>query len=407
MKKPLWSCRLLAASISITMCCSGAQAQTITQPVKIGVMTDMSSLFSDIGGDGSVVAAKMAIEDFGGKVLGKPIELISADHQNKPDVAANLAREWYDKDKVSAIVDLLPSGVALSVSEIARQKNKIVLVSGGGTTRLTNESCNPNTVHYVYDTYALARNTVAALIERGKKTWYFLTVDYALGASLEKDAADAVVAGGGKVLGQSKHPTNTADMSGLILKAQASNAEAIGLANAGGDTIRVVNQAREFGLNANGKQTLAGLHVFISDIHAIGLQNAQGMILTTGFYWDLNDDTRKWSRRFFERHKRMPTMAQAGVYSSTMHYLNAVKAAGTDDTQAVMAKMRSMPINDFFAKNGYIREDGRMIHDMYLVQVKSPAESKSPWDYYKILATIPGKDAFMPLSKSVCPLVKK
>jgi len=407
MKKPLWSCRLLAASISITMCCSGAQAQTIAQPVKIGVMTDMSSLFSDIGGDGSVVAAKMAIEDFGGKVLGKPIELISADHQNKPDVAANLAREWYDKDKVSAIVDLLPSGVALSVSEIARQKNKIVLVSGGGTTRLTNESCNPNTVHYVYDTYALARNTVAALIERGKKTWYFLTVDYALGASLEKDAADAVVAGGGKVLGQSKHPTNTADMSGLILKAQASNAEAIGLANAGGDTIRVVNQAREFGLNANGKQTLAGLHVFISDINAIGLQNAQGMILTTGFYWDLNDDTRKWSRRFFERHKRMPTMAQAGVYSSTMHYLNAVKAAGTDDTQAVMAKMRSMPINDFFAKNGYIREDGRMIHDMYLVQVKSPAESKSPWDYYKILATIPGKDAFMPLSKSVCPLVKK
>ena len=407
MKKPLWGCRLLATSISIMMCCSGVQGQTIAQPVKIGVMTDMSSLFSDIGGEGSVVAAKMAIEDFGGRVLGKPIELISADHQNKPDVAANLAREWYDKDKVSAIVDLLPSGVALSVSEIARQKNKIVLVSGGGTTRLTNENCNPNTVHYVYDTYALARNTVAALIERGKKTWYFLTVDYALGASLEKDAADAVVAGGGKVLGQSKHPTNTADMSGLILKAQASNAEAIGLANAGGDTIRVVNQAREFGLNANGKQTLAGLHVFISDIHAIGLQNAQGMILTTGFYWDLNDDTRKWSRRFFERHKRMPTMAQAGVYSSTMHYLNAVKAAGTDDTQAVMAKMRSMPINDFFAKNGYIREDGRMIHDMYLVQVKSPAESKSPWDYYKILTTIPGKDAFMPLSKSVCPLVKK
>ena len=407
MKKPLWSCRLLATSISIMMCCSSVQGQTIAQPVKIGVMTDMSSLFSDIGGEGSVVAAKMAIEDFGGRVLGKPIELISADHQNKPDVAANLAREWYDKDKVSAIVDLLPSGVALSVSEIARQKNKIVLVSGGGTTRLTNENCNPNTVHYVYDTYALARNTVAALIERGKKTWYFLTVDYALGASLEKDAADAVVAGGGKVLGQSKHPTNTADMSGLILKAQASNAEAIGLANAGGDTIRVVNQAREFGLNANGKQTLAGLHVFISDIHAIGLKNAQGMILTTGFYWDLNDDTRKWSRRFFERHKRMPTMAQAGVYSSTMHYLNAVKAADTDDTQAVMAKMRSMPINDFFAKNGYIREDGRMIHDMYLVQVKSPAESKSPWDYYKILTTIPGKDAFMPLSKSVCPLVKK
>jgi branched-chain amino acid transport system substrate-binding protein len=244
-------------------------------------------------------------------------------------------------------------------------------------------------------------------MERGKKTWYFLTVDYALGASLEKDASEAVIAGGGKVFGQAKHPTNTADMSGLILKAQASNAEAIGLANAGGDTVRVVNQASEFGINTGGKQTLAGLHVFITDIHAIGLQKAQGMILTTGFYWDLNDETRKWSRRFFDRHKRMPTMAQAGVYSSTMHYLNAVKALGTDDTQAVMAKMKSMPINDFFAKNGYIREDGRMIHDMYLVQVKSPAESKSPWDYYKLLATIPGKDAFMPLSKSVCSLVKK
>jgi len=367
----------------------------------------MSSLFSDIGGDGSVVAAKMAIEDFGGKVLGRPIEVISADHQNKPDVAANKAREWYDNDKVSVIVDLLPSGVALAVSEIARQKNKIVLVSGGGTTRLTNENCSPTTVHYVYDTYALARNTVTALMERGKKTWYFLTVDYALGHSLEKDASDAVIAGGGKVLGQARHPTNTADMAGLILKAQASNAEAIGMANAGGDTVRVVNQASEFGINTGSKQTLAGLHVFITDIHAIGLQKSQGMILTTGFYWDLNDETRKWSRRFFERHKRMPTMAQAGVYSSTMHYLNAVKATGTDDTKAVMAKMKSMPINDFFAKNGYIREDGRMIHDMYLVQVKSPAESKSPWDYYKLLATIPGKDAFIPLSKSACSLVKK
>jgi len=407
LSKPRVGQRLIAASISLFLCCSGVQAQVTAQPVKIGVMTDMSSLFSDIGGDGSVIAAKMAVEDFGGKVLGKPIELISADHQNKPDVAANKAREWYDNDKVSVIVDLLPSGVALSVSEIARQKNKIVLVSGGGTTRLTNENCSPTTVHYVYDTYSLARNTVTALMERGKKTWYFLTVDYALGASLEKDAADAVVAGGGKVLGQAKHPTNTADMSGLILKAQASGAEAIGLANAGGDTIRVVNQASEFGLNTSGKQTLAGLHVFITDIHAIGLQKAQGMILTTGYYWDLNDDTRKWSRRFFERHKRMPTMAQAGVYSSTMHYLKAVKAAGTDDTQAVMAKMKSMPINDFFAKNGYIREDGRMIHDMYLVQVKSPAESKSPWDYYKVLATIPGKDAFMPLSKSVCSFIKK
>jgi len=407
MKRSQLRLRIVASVVSSILFSSSVHAQTVLQPLKIGVMTDMSSLFSDIGGDGSVIAAKMAIEDFGGKVLGRPIEIISADHQNKPDIASNKAREWYDNDKVSVIVDLLPSGVALAVSEIARQKNKIVLVSGGGTTRLTNENCSPTTVHYVYDTYALARNTVTALMERGKKTWYFLTVDYALGASLEKDASEAVIAGGGKVLGQAKHPTNTADMSGLILKAQASNAEAIGLANAGGDTVRVVNQANEFGINTNGKQTLAGLHVFITDINAIGLQKAQGMILTTGFYWDLNDETRKWSRRFFERHKRMPTMAQAGVYSSTMHYLNAVKAVGTDDTQAVMAKMKSMPINDFFAKNGYIREDGRMIHDMYLVQVKSPAESKSPWDYYKVLSTIPGKDAFMPLSKSVCSLVKK
>ncbi|WP_062310642.1 ABC transporter substrate-binding protein [Polynucleobacter sinensis] len=394
-------------SIYMAMFCSGTHAQTSMGPVKIGVMTDMSSLFSDIGGPGSVIAAQMAIDDFGGNVLGKPIQLISADHQNKPDVAANKAREWYDADKVSVIVDLLPSGVALSVAEIARQKNKIVLVSGGGTTRLTNENCSPNTVHYVYDTYSLATNTVNALMKRGKDSWYFITVDYALGSSLVKDAAGAVKARGGQVLGEVKHPTNTSDMSGYLLQAQASNAKVIGLANAGGDTIRAVNQAAEFGIGKNGKQTLAGLHVFITDIHAMGLQKAKGMILTTGFYWDLNDDTRKWSRRFFEKHKRMPTMAQAGVYSSTMHYLQAVKAAGTDGTQAVLEKMHKTPINDFFAKNGRIREDGMMIHDMLLVEVKAPEESKSPWDYYKVLSVIPGKDAFLPLSQSVCPLVKK
>ena len=304
-------------------------------------------------------------------------------------------------------MDLLPSGVALSVAEIARQKNKIVLISGGGTTRLTNENCSPNTIHYVYDTYSLATNTVTALMKRGKDSWYFITVDYALGASLVKDATSAIKDGGGKVLGEVKHPTNTSDMAGFLLQAQASNAKAIALASAGGDTIRQVNQAAEFGIGTSGKQTLAGLHVFITDIHSMGLQKAKGMILTTGFYWDLNDDTRKWSRRFFEKHKRMPTMAQAGVYSSTMHYLQAVKVTGTDDPQKVLAKMRSTPINDFFAKNGQIREDGRMIHDMLLVEVKSPEESKSPWDYYKVLNVIPGKDAFLPLSKSVCPLVKK
>ena len=406
MKNNLCKTKVKLISGFMAMFCSLAQAQN-TGAVKIGVMTDMSSLFSDIGGPGSVVAAQMAIDDFGGKVLGKPIQLISADHQNKPDVAANKAREWYDAEKVSVIVDLLPSGVALSVAEIARQKIKIVLISGGGTTRLTNENCSPNTIHYVYDTYSLATNTVTALMKRGKDSWYFITVDYALGASLVKDATSAIKDGGGKVLGEVKHPTNTSDMAGFLLQAQASNAKAIALASAGGDTIRQVNQAAEFGIGTSGKQTLAGLHVFITDIHSMGLQKAKGMILTTGFYWDLNDDTRKWSRRFFEKHKRMPTMAQAGVYSSTMHYLQAVKVTGTDDPQKVLAKMRSTPINDFFAKNGQIREDGRMIHDMLLVEVKSPEESKSPWDYYKVLNVIPGKDAFLPLSKSVCPLVKK
>lgn len=397
----------LAVTMPLVFACAVGQAQSSGNPIKIGVMTDMSSLFSDIGGQGSLLAAQMAVDDFGGKVLGKPIQLVSADHQNKPDVAANRAREWFDNDKVSTIVDLLPSGVALSVAEIARQKNKIILVSGGGTTRLTNENCSPNTVHYVYDTYALASNTVKAMMSKGMKTWYFLTVDYALGASLEKDAIDAVKAGGGEVLGQIKHPTNSNDMSSFLLKAQASKAQAIGLANAGGDTIRSVNQATEFGITGKGKQSLAGLHVFISDIHAIGLKQAQGMQLTTGFYWDLNEDTRKWSKRFFEKHKKMPTMVHAGVYSSIMHYLKAVKATGTDDTATLMKTMKSTPINDFFAKNGRIREDGRMIHDMYLMEVKSPTESKSPWDYYKVVSVIPGNEAFLPESKSVCPLLKK
>lgn len=389
----------------------GAGAQTARAPagapVRIGVLTDMSSLFSDIGGQGSVIATRMAIEDFGGSVLGRPIELVSADHQNKPDVAANKAREWFDTQKVSVIVDLLPSGVALSVADVARQKNKLVLVSGGGTTRLTNENCSPNTVHYTYDTYALASNTVSALMKQGRDSWFFLTVDYALGQSLEKDASDTVRAANGRVVGAVRHPTNSPDLSSYLLQAQASNAKVIALADAGGDTINAIKQANEFGLLKSGKQTLAGLHVFISDVHSIGLQQAQGMLLTTGFYWDRDDETRKWSRRFFERHKRMPTMVHAGVYSSVMHYLKAIQAAGTDDTQAVMGRMRSMPINDFFARNGRIREDGRMVHDMLLVEVKKPSESKSPWDYYHVKSVIPGEQAFLPLSKSVCALVKR
>jgi branched-chain amino acid transport system substrate-binding protein len=293
------------------------------------------------------------------------------------------------------------------VANVAKEKNRIVLISGGGTSSLTNENCSPNTVHYTYDTYALASNTVSALMKQGYDSWYFLTVDYALGRSLEKDATEALKAGNGKFVGSVRHPTNASDVASYLLQAQSSGAKVVALANAGGDVVNVMKQADQFGALKSGKQVFAGLHVFISDVNSMGLQIAQGMILTTGFYWDLNDETRAWSKRFFERQKRMPTMAQAGVYSSVMHYLKAIKAAGTDNPQTVMAKMKATPINDFFAKNGRIREDGRMVHDMLLVEVKKPAESHTPWDYYKIKAVIPGDQAFMPLSKSVCPLIKK
>jgi branched-chain amino acid transport system substrate-binding protein len=399
----------LAGALLLTIASANASAQTGASggSVKIGVLTDMTSLFSDIGGTGSVVAARMAVEDFGGKVLGAPIEVIFSDHQNKTDVAGAKAREWFDVQNVDAIVDLLPSSVALAVANVAREKNRIVLISGGGSSALTNESCSPNTVHYVYDTYALSSTTVNALMKQGYDSWYFLTVDYALGRALEKDASDALKAGNGKFVGSLRHPTNASDMASYLLQAQSSGAKVVGLANAGGDVINVIKQADQFGALKSGKQIFAGLHVFISDINSMGLPLAQGMVMTEAFYWDQNDQTRAWSKRFFERHKRMPTSVQAGVYSSITHYLNAAKAAGTDDPQKVMAKMKATPINDFFAKNGKIREDGRMVHDMLLVEVKKPAESKTPWDFYKIKAVVPGDQAFMPLSKSVCPLIKK
>ncbi|RJF92578.1 ABC transporter substrate-binding protein [Noviherbaspirillum saxi] len=404
-KKKLASALLLA----LAAIAQGTLAQNTVSGnvIKIGVLTDMTSLFSDIGGMGSVTAAKMAVEDFGGKVKGMPIELVFADHQNKTDVAAGKAREWFDTQNVDAVVDLLPSSVALAVAEVARQKDKIALVSGAGTSRLTNENCSPNTVHYTYDTYALASNTVNALANQANDSWYFLTVDYALGASLEKDATDAITANKGKKLGSIRHPTNASDVASYLLQAQASGAKVIALANAGGDLVSIMKQADQFGLLKTKKQTIAGLHVFISDVHSMGLPVAQGMVLTTGFYWDLNDQTRKWSHRFFERQKKMPTMNHAGIYSSVMHYLKAIESAGTDNAATVMARMKSTPINDFFAQNGRIREDGRMVHDMYLVEVKSPQESKKPWDYYKVKATIPADQAFLPLSKSVCPLIKK
>ncbi len=375
--------------------------------VKIGVLTDMSSIFSDIGGKGSAVAAQMAVEDFGGKVLGAPVQVVSADHQNKTDVAATLARGWFDNQKVDVIQDALPSSVALAVSNLGKLKHKIVIASGAGTTRLSNEDCSPYTVQYSYDTYAFAANTVKALAKSGDKSWYFLTVDYALGASLEKDGTDALAASGGKLAGKARHPINSADLSSYLLQAQASGAKVIGLANAGADTVNAIKTAADFGIGSGGKQKLAGLHMFISDIHSLGLQAAQGMLLTTSFYWDRDDATRAWSQRFYERTKRMPTLVHAGVYSSTLHYLKAIQAAQTDDSDAVMAKMRETPVNDFFAKDGRIRADGLMVHDMYLVEVKRPDESKRPWDFYKIKSVIPASEAFRPLSASTCPLVRK
>ena len=383
-----------------------AQAQVSDGVVKIGVLTDLSGTYSDLAGKGAVLATKMAIDDF--VAAEKPnfkVELVSADHQNKGDIAANKAREWFERDKVDVASELVTTSVALAVQKIAKDKNKIVLMSGPGSTAITNENCNDVSVHWTYDTYALANGTAKAVTQAGGKKWFFLTADYAFGHALEKDASDVVKANGGEVMGAVRHPFPGNDFSSYLLKAQSSGAQVIGLANAGGDTINSIKQAAEFGITP--KQSLAGLLVFITDVHSLGLKNTQNMYLTEGFYWDLNNETRAWSKRFFDQHKRMPTMVQAGQYSSTMHYLKAVKAAGTDDTAKVMAQMKKTPVNDFFAKNGKIREDGRMVHDMYLLQVKKPAESKTPWDYYHVKATIPAAEAFQPLSASRCALIKK
>ena len=373
--------------------------------VRIGLILDMSSLYADITGEGSATAARMAVEDFGGKVLGAPIEVVAADHQNKADVAATIAREWFDTRKVDMLADVAASATALAALEVARSKNRIAMFNGPAATRLTNENCTPISVHYAYDTYALAVGTGRGVLKTGGDTWFFLTADYAFGHTLEKDTSDVLKAEGGKILGSVRHPLNASDFSSFLLQAQASKAKIIGLANAGGDTINAIKAANEFGITKT--QKLAGLLVFINDVHALGLATTQGMLLTESYYWDLDDETRKWAKRFFEKMKKMPNMVQAGTYSSVTHYLRSVQAAGTDDTAAVMAKMKSTPINDFFVKNGRIREDGRMMRDMYLFEVKSPAESKSPWDYYKLKATIPAEQAFMPPSKSVCPLLKK
>ncbi|MDT0139678.1 MULTISPECIES: ABC transporter substrate-binding protein [Comamonadaceae] len=395
----------LCAAIS-TLFGASAHAQISDNVVRIGVLTDLSGTYSDLAGPGSVVATQMAIDDFIAKE--KPnfkIEMVTADHQNKPDIASNKAREWFERDKVDIASELVTTSVGLAVQKIAKEKNKIALNTATASTRVTNEDCNDVTIHWTYDTYALANGTARAMVQKGGKSWYFITADYAFGHSLEKDASDVIKANGGTVVGAVRHPFPGNDFSSYLLRAQSSGAQVIGLANAGNDMINTIKQAAEFGISQ--KQSLAGLLVFLSDVHSLGLNYTQNMYLTEGFYWDLNDETRAWSKRFFEKRKSMPTMIHAGQYSAITHYLKAVKAVNSDDTQKVLAQMRKTPVNDFFAKNGQIREDGRMVHDMYLFQVKKPSESKAPWDYYHVRATIPGAEAFQPLSASRCPLIKK
>ena len=387
---------------------SGALAQDKT--IKIGNLTDMSGLYSDLGGAGSTLAAQMAVEDSGLVATGWKIDVIAADHQNKPDVGATTARQWIDVEKVDVIVDVLNSGVALAVNNVVKEKNSILLDSGAGTSDLTNAQCSPNTIHWAYDTYMLANSTGTALAKAGGDTWFFLTADYAFGAALERDTTAAVTKAGGKILGGVKHPLNSSDFSSFLLQAQASKAKIIGLANAGGDTTNSIKQAAEFGI-VKGGQKLAGLLMFIPDVHSLGLPVAQGLNFTETFYWDMNDGTRAFSKRFSERmkNKNMPSMVQAGVYSSLIHYFKALEALGGNphDGVKVVAKMKELPTDDPLFGKGSIQPNGRKIHPAYLFEVKTPAESKGPWDYYKLVGTTPADQAFRPLSESTCPLLKK
>jgi branched-chain amino acid transport system substrate-binding protein len=396
----------VAAGLAFAAFGGAASAQQISDDVvKIGVLTDMSSLYADATGKGSLAAVEMAVADYGGKVKGKPVEVISADHQNKPDVGVSIARNWYDNEKVDAIFDVPTSSVALPISALTREKNKININSGGGSSDITGPACSPNTVHWTYDTYALSNVAGKAMVKRGEDTWFFVTADYAFGMALERDAANVVKENGGKVLGDVRAPLNSSDFSSFLLQAQASKAKVIGLANAGGDTQNALKQASEFGITQGGQKMIA-LLMEITDTHSLGIKATQGLIVTDGFYWDMNDETRAFSKRFMDKVGRMPTMIQAGLYSATMHYLKAIEAIGTDEAPKVMAQMRATPINDFFAKGGKIRIDGRMVHDMYLFEVKKPEESKGEWDLYKLIATVPGDEAFRPLDKGGCPLVK-
>ncbi|HXF87959.1 MAG TPA: ABC transporter substrate-binding protein [Xanthobacteraceae bacterium] len=393
-------------ALGIAFAAATAQAQITDGVIKIGVMNDMSGLYADLTGPGSVVAARMAVEDFGAAAKGLKVEIVGADHQNKPDVGSNIVRQWIDVDKVDVIVDVPTSSVALAVNQIVRDKNKVFLISGAAASDLTGKACSPNTVHWTYDTWALANGTGNAIVKTGGDTWFFITADYAFGHALERDTAAVVEKAGGKVLGRVRHPFPGTDFSSFLLQAQASKAKIIGLANAGGDTINSIKQASEFGITKGG-QNLAGLLVFISDVKALGLQIAQGLIFTEAWYWDMNDANRAFAQKFAPQNKGIyPSMIHAGVYSAVTHYLKAVHELKSDaDGKAVVAKMKSMPTEDRLFGKGYIRQDGRKIHDMYLFEVKKPAESKGPWDLYKLRATIPAEQAFRPLKEGGCPLV--
>jgi branched-chain amino acid transport system substrate-binding protein len=397
---------LLAGALATLACASAAQAQVSDDVVKIGVLTDMAGVTADITGKGSVIAAEMAVREFGGTVLGKPIQIVSADHQHKADVGLGIARQWLDVDKVDAIVDVPNSAVALAIQSLARDKKRIVMYSGAGTTALTNEQCSPYGFHWTYDTYAVSHGTASAVVKAGGSSWFMLAADYAFGHQLQKDATDVVEANGGKVVGAVRHPLNNADFSSFLLRAQSSGAKVIGIANAGNDTVNAIKQAGEFGLAEQG-QSLAALIFFLQDVHSLGLKATQGTYLTTASYWDIDDASRAWSKQFMERAGMMPSMLHAGVYGSVLHYLKAIKQAGTDDPDKVAAAMKAAPINDAFTKDARIRPDGRVLREMYLARVKKPADSKGPWDYFEIVRKIAPEETVWPLSESKCPAVKQ
>ena len=396
--------KLLTTAIATTLMAGAAQAEISNDMVKIGYLADMSGTYRDLAGPNGLIALEMAVADFGGQVNGKKIEIVSADDRNSPDVASSTARRWVENDNVDMIAGLVASSVSIAVSDILEESGKLGIVSGSAASSITNEHCTPNHIHYVYDTYPLANGTASAIVKEGGKTWFILTADYAFGHAMEADVTKVVEANGGEVIGTIRHPFPTPDFSSFILQAQGSGADVVALANAGADTTNAITTAGEFGLTQSG-QTLAALLLFLTDVHALGAEAAQGIQLTTGWYWDMNADARAWADRFLEETGVRPTMVHAGIYSSTMQYLNAIKAIGSDEAQAVRKQMMDTPINDMFATNGRIREDGRMVHDMYLAQVKTPAESTNEWDLYNIVRTIPAEEAFRPLSESVCPLV--